>query len=76
MSTFDVTVTLERKVDKIVIEGGRAYIIARIREPNRDATIQVYEVDVTDILSQQRLDEISALETDAQTWLDNQPFTI
>lgn len=76
MSTFSVNVTLERIVDKVVISGGQAYIIARVREPNRDVTLQVYEVNVTDLLSAQRLAEIQALETDAQTWLDNQPFNI
>lgn len=76
MSTFDVTVTLERRVDKVVISGGRAFVIARVLEPNRNATLQVYETDVTDILSAERLAAIQALEDDAQAWLDSQPFTI
>jgi len=76
MSTFNVNVTLERVVDKVVIENGRAYIVARVREPNRDINIQIYETDVTDLLPVQRLAEIQALENDAQTWLDNQPFNI
>lgn len=76
MSTFNVNVTLERKVIKVMISEGRVTVVARIKVLDRDTVVQVYEVDVTDLLSQARLSEIAALETDAQTWLDNQPFSI
>jgi hypothetical protein len=80
MSTFQATVTVEKSLTRILIEGdgsGPTALVVEggLRIPATDTLVRSYRADLTSSLSPQDIATIQSFWTRAQNWLDSQPNT-